>query len=304
MFVGFLTIVAVVACGAALAHSRVLDERSQVVLGEIAFFVCTPALMVQTISEVELAAAGTHLVVSSVALLACFGAYAAVARLRWRHDTGEVLIGALSASYVNAGNLGIAIAAYVVGDIAVVVPTLLVQMLVVQPLCLLALDRLRLNRVAPLAMARRLFTNPLTLAAVLGSVLTITGWQLPEPLAAPVGVLAGGAIPLMLLSYGAALRLAPRPGRDGHRAEVALVVTLKLAVMPAVAWSTGTALNMDRPALLGVVMTAALPTAQNIFLHATRYRVGQTVSRESILITTALALPVSLILTLILGGHL
>ena len=53
-----------------------------------------------------------------------------------------MLIGSLSSSYVNAGNLGIAIAAYVVGDITVVVPTLLVQMLVVQPIALIVLDRL------------------------------------------------------------------------------------------------------------------------------------------------------------------
>ena len=38
--------------------------------------------------------------------------------------------------------------------------------------------------------------------------------------------------------------------------------------------------------LLGVVITAALPTAQNIFLHATRYRVGEDVARETILVTT------------------
>ena len=67
--------------------------------------------------------------------------YAAIARLRWRLDGGSVLIGSLASSYVNAGNLGLAIAAYVVRDITVVVPTLLVQMLVVQPIALIALDR-------------------------------------------------------------------------------------------------------------------------------------------------------------------
>ena len=53
-----------------------------------------------------------------------------------------MLIGALASSYVNAGNLGIAVAAFVVGDTTVVVPTLLVQMLLVQPVALVVLDRL------------------------------------------------------------------------------------------------------------------------------------------------------------------
>ena len=56
--------------------------------------------------------------------------------------------------------------------------------------------------------------------------------------------------------------------------------------MPVVAWLVGAALGLDGTVLLGVVMTAALPTAQNIFLHATRYRVGEDVARESILVTT------------------
>ena len=62
---------------------------------------------------------------------------------------------------------------------------------------------------------------------------------------------------------------------------------LKLAVMPVVAWLVGVGARAGRDrVLLGVVITAALPTAQNIFLHATRYRVGEDVARESILVTT------------------
>lgn len=304
MVVGFLTIVVVVGAGAWLAHSGILDGRSQVTLGEIAFFLCTPALMVRTISEVEIGDVGTNLVASAIALSTCFAAYAVVAGAVWRRPPGEVVIGSLGASYVNAGNLGIAIAAYVIGDIGVVVPTLLVQMLVVQPACLVVLDHLRAQRVDVRGIVTRLLTNPLTVAAAIGTVLALTGWQLPEIIAAPIDVLAGGAIPLMLLSYGAALRLSPRLGRGGHNREVALAATLKLGVMPVVAWLVGTALGMTGGALLGVVMTAALPTAQNIFLHATRYRVGQTVARESILVTTILALPVSLVVTLLLGGDL
>ena len=53
--------------------------------------------------------------------------------------------------------------------------------------------------------------------------------------------------------------------------------------------------------LLGVVITAALPTAQNIFLHATRYRVGEDVARETILVTTVCSLPVALVIAVLLS---
>ena len=50
------------------------------------------------------------------------------------------MIGALASSYVNAGNLGLPVAAYVLGDAAFVAPTLLLQLLVLQPTALAALD--------------------------------------------------------------------------------------------------------------------------------------------------------------------
>jgi malonate transporter and related proteins len=300
LLTGFTTILVVIACGSALAHVGVLDARSQRTLGEVAFFVASPALMVTIISAIHVEGAATNLVASATSLGASFVVYAAIAGLRWRRDLGEVLIGSLASSYVNAGNLGIAIAAYVVGDITVVVPTLLVQMLVVQPLALLALDH-RAGRGGAKLAARRLVTNPLTIAALVGLVLALTGWTLPDVVAEPLHLLAGAAIPLMLMSYGAALRLSPPPGRAGHNHEVATVSVLKLGFMPVVAWLVATAMGLDGPVLLGVVMTAALPTAQNIFLHATRYRVGEDVARESILLTTLCSLPVALLVAVVLG---
>jgi predicted permease len=301
LLIGFSTILVVIASGAALAHVGVLDRRSQRTLGEIAFFVASPALMVVTISKVHLETAAANLVASTISLGACFVAYVVIARLRWGLGTGPLLLGALSSSYVNAGNLGIAIAAYVVGDITVVVPTLLVQMLLVQPAALIVLDRItgRGEGVGP--AVRRLVTNPLTISAVVGLVMATTGWRLPAALLSPLEMLAGAAIPLMLMSYGAALRLSPPLGRAGHNGEVVVATVLKMAVMPVVAWLVGVSLGLDDRVLLGVVITAALPTAQNIFLHATRYRVGEDVARETILVTTLASLPTALLVAVLLG---
>ena len=301
LLIGFSTILVVIAAGVGLAHAGVLDARSQRTLGEIAFFVASPALMVVTISRVHLETATRNLVASSISLAVCFVLYVVLARLRWHLSTGPLLIGALTSSYVNAGNLGLAVAAYVVGDITVVVPALLVQMMVVQPIALVVLDRITGRGEGVGLAARRLVTNPLTLAAVIGVLLALTGTTLPDVVEAPLELMAGAAIPMMLMSYGAALRLSPPLGRAGHNGEVLLASVLKLAVMPVVAYAVGVALGLDGTVLLGVVVTAALPTAQNIFLHATRYRVGEDVARETILITTLASLPVVLLTAVVLG---
>jgi predicted permease len=301
LLIGFTTILIVIGCGAALAHVGVLDARSQRTLGEIAFFVASPALMVVVISEVEIGGAVANLGASATSLAFCFVAYAVFVRWRWNLDAGSVLIGALSSSYVNAGNLGIAVAAYVVGDTTVVVPTLLVQMMVVQPIALMVLDRLTGRGFGAWSTLRRLTTNPLTVASVIGVVLAVTGWELPRVVDSPVRLLAGLAIPAMLMAYGAALRLAPWPGKAGHNGEVLVAAVLKMVVMPVVAWTAGTAFGLEGQVLLGVVITAGLPTAQNIFLHATRYRTGEDIARETILVTTLCSLPVALLIAVLLG---
>ena len=169
--------------------------------------------------------------------------YAAIVRSRWKLDAGSVLIGSLSASYANAGNLGIAVAAFVVGDTTVVVPTLLVQMMVVQPIALMVLDRLTGRGVGVWSTLRRLTTNPLTIASVVGVTLAVTGWELPRVVDSPIRLLSGLAIPAMLMSYGAALRLSPWPGKAGHNGEMLVATVLKMLVMPVVAWLAGTVLR-------------------------------------------------------------
>lgn len=302
LLTGFVTILAVIGCGAALAHTGILDERSQRTLAEVSFFVATPALMLVTISEVDLDTdTVANVVASAASLLGTAALYAVVARTVWRASGGELLIGALTASYVNAGNLGIAVAAYVVGNTAVVVPTLLVQLLLVQPLSLAYLDHRAGRGSGARAVLRRIVTNPLTIASCFGLGLALTGARLPVLVDEPVRLLAGLAIPAMLLAYGAALRLSPRIGGAGQRGEVVAAVLLKLVGMPVVAWAVAVAAGLEGTVLLGVVITAALPTAQNIFLHATRYRVGETLAREVILLTTLACLPVALVVALLLG---
>lgn len=138
--------------------------------------------------------------------------------------------------------------------------------------------------------------------SVLCLVLALTGWRLPEVVAAPVTLVGDMAVPSMLLAYGIALRLGPGLGAGGPVAELATTTTLKLVVQPVVAWVVAHwLLGVDGTALLAVVVTSALPTAQNIFVHATRFGRGQELARDTILLTTMGSVPVILLITLLLG---
>ncbi|MDF2090976.1 AEC family transporter [Knoellia sp. 3-2P3] len=304
VFEGFATIGAVIALGALLAQLKVLDLTAQVLLSRLAFFVASPALMVVTLSFTDVSAVLSRNLVASVAGVAVAGgAYAVLARLAWHRPLGHTVIGTLAASYVNAGNLGIPIAAYVLGNAAYVAPTLLLQLLVLQPLALAVLDAdARGGRVPVRLVLTRPFTNPLTVGSLIGLALAVTGWTLPGAVQDPLELVAGMAVPAMLIAYGIALRLGPGLGAGGSAGEVAVTSALKLVAQPLTAYLVAHfLLGVDGHALLAIVVTSALPTAQNIFVHATRYDRGTVLARDTILVTTVGSVPVILLVAALLG---
>ena len=304
VFDGFVTIGAVIAVGTLLAHLGVLDDRSRVVLSRLSFFVASPALMVTVLGDADVTAVlSRNLAASAVAVLVASVLYLVAARLVWHHDLADTVVGTLSSAYVNAGNLGLPIAAYVLGDAALVAPTLLMQLLVLQPLALAALDHATSERRFSLlrAMARPA-TNPLTVGSILGLVLALTGATLPAAVRDPLELVGGMAVPSMLIAYGISLRLGPRPGHGTSVAEIALITVLKLVVQPLTAYVVGRfVLGLGDTGLLAVTVLAALPTAQNIFVHATRYRRGEVVARDSIFTTTVLSVPVLFVIAAVVG---
>ena len=304
VFTGFATIGVVIAVGALLAHLRIVDLTAQRVLSQIAFFVGSPALMVMTLSRADVHdVLSANLVATTVAVLVPVVIYAVGARFLWHRRLGDATIGALSAAYVNAGNLGIPVASYVLGDAALVAPTLLLQLLVLQPIALALLDTDALGRSpSVLQLVTRPFRNPLTVGSLVGVLLSLTGWTLPEFVGNPLELLGNVAVPAMLIAYGIALRLGPGLGAAGSVGELATTSLLKLVVQPFVAYAVAHfALGVDGHALLAVVVTSALPTAQNIFVHATRYDRGTVLARDMILITTMGSVPVILMVAALLG---
>ena len=304
VFTGFATIAAVIGVGALLAHLRVLDLGAQQVLSRIAFYVAGPALMVTTLGRTDVhGVLSANLVATVAGVVAAVALYAALARWVWRRGLGEGTIGALCAAYVNAGNLGIPVASYVLGDAALVAPTLLLQLLVLQPLALTLLDAD--GRGGPASVAHVIgqpFRNPLTLGSLAGLGLSLTGWTLPPLVADPLTLVGNMAVPSMLVAYGIALRLGPGLGRAGSVTELATTSAIKLVLQPGIAWFVGAVvLGVDGPALFAIVVTSALPTAQNIFVHATRYDRATVLARDTILITTVGAVPVILLVAAVLG---
>ena len=293
---GFAVVWIIILTGYAIGRFGVLGENAQTVLSRLAFFVASPALLLTTLSEADLHTVfSLPLLVAAASALATAGLYVAVTRWWLRRPLPEMLVSAMSSSIVNAANLGLPICVYVLGDAAYIAPILIFQFGFFTPFFLMMLDSATSGRRTSVGVfAGQVVRNPLILGSLFGLLLAATGTGLPEIIHEPVSLIGGAAVPAMLLAFGLSL-VGSRPlaAHGGRRADVVLASSFKLLLQPALAYLLARfGLGIDGHLLFAVVVTAALPTAQNVFVAAARYEEGLLVAKDTVLLTTVASLPV------------
>lgn len=310
------TIAVVIATGWFVGRTGVLGESAQRVLAATAFTVATPALLIDTVAHADLqlllsrSALVTFASTTAVALVA-----AVTLGLVRRRPAGDVVVGVLASSYVNAGNIGIPLTAYLLGSIVSVVPPTLYQQLILAPIALVVLDSrrgrsrdasvadpTRHGRLAALrSVAARTLRNPVVIGTLTGLMLAALPWQLPEVVFQPFALLGAAAPPLALLTFGMSLAVPRVSATRAPRSDIALVAVLRSVVHPALAIGLGTLLGLEGEALLAVAVVSALPTAQNVLVYAIQYQRGTALARDAGLVTTVLAVPALLVIAAVLG---
>ena len=177
------------------------------------------------------------------------------------------------------------------GDATFVVPALVLQMAVLSPIVIAGLDRSS-SGVAKSVLSG--LTAPVVVAAFAGFAVSAASWTMPEPVLAPLEILGGASIPLILMSFGASL--TGEKVLTSHRGPTLTATALKLVGMPAVAWVVATLLGLDGQEMYAALILCALPTAQNVYNYAATYRSGEVICRDTVFLTTFLALPAMLLI--------
>lgn len=300
---GFVVVGVAILIGYILGRINLLGEHARPVLARLTFFVLSPFLLFVVLAAADVRTLFSSLLpVSAIAAVTVIALYAVVARLLWRRSVAETTIGSLSAGQVNSNNIGIPLSLYLLGDAAFPAPVILLQLLVFTPVTMAILDAVTSGRSSLAKTIGRVVTNPIVIGSALGAAVSISGIELPEVVMAPAELVANACVPVLLISYGLSLYGQRVLGAHGRRRDVILATTLKLVVMPAVAWAVAALVfALPRADVLVIVVLAALPTAQNVFNYAQRFDVGEAIARDSVFLTTIGCIPVLLAVTAILS---
>ena len=302
VLIGFGIIAFVIAVGYVAGRLGIGGPSASFALNRVAFFVTSPALLFTVLAKADLHEVfSSSVVIAGVAAISTAGLYLLASRLFFRRPPSETTVGALGAGYVNANNIGLPVAVYVLGSASYVAPVLLLQLIVFAPTALIVLDVTSHGRASVRSILLQPIRNPMILASVAGLLLDLTGWHVPDAVFEPFELLGGAAVPLVLLAFGMSLRGA-RPLRAAQeRVPIAAAALGKVVFMPLVAWVVASSLGLHGHELFAAVALGALPTAQNVFNFASRYQRGEVLARDTVLITTLAAIPVLLVIAWLLA---
>ncbi|MEN5084692.1 AEC family transporter [Bosea sp. TWI1241] len=155
------------------------------------------------------------------------------------------------------------------------------------------------RRTSVLQLLRRLFSHPIVIGILLGSLARPVAGAIPQPLWTIVDLLAAAAIPCALISLGIAMR---RYGLASGIALPAVLSALKLVLHPLLVLLLATRVFAMPPVWSGVaVLFAACPCGINAYLFAERYRQGVAEASGAIAMSTVLSLFTTVIWLTILG---
>lgn len=298
-----LPVFGIIGIGYFVAWSGLVLAKTGDAISDFVFAVPIPVLIFRTIATADIPDGTTPTLLLGVHLFIFLIVWAAgtiMVRRVFGRDARAGVVGGVAAGYGNAFMLGIPLVVTAYGDDALAPISLLVSM---QLPVLLGLSAFLIERalvvdgaagaaVRPMQMtlnaAGNVARNPIIIGAVAGLVWRIGGFAMPGPVETVVDRLADSAGTLALLALGLGLA---KFGVSGNARPAIALGALKLVLMPAIALFIVIFVVPFPPIWAKViVIVAACPSGSNVYVLASRFRVGEALASNTIVLTTALSI--------------
>lgn len=265
------------------------------ILSAVVFTLLIPSLLFRTMVRIDLAHMPWRTLAAFMLPLLAY-TLAVYAAWRWRSShaaPAAPATAAITASYGNAVQLGIPVAAALFGEAGLALHLAVVSvhgvLLLLMLTVLVELDLARAQGGTQLAdtlrtTARQLVVHPVVLPVVLGLAWNLTGLGLHPLVDELLRLLGQAAIPVCLLLIGIALATY---GLRGAVREAVPLVLLKLLVLPGLVLGVAHLGFGLRDMPLGVlVMMAAMPAGANALIFAQRYDTALPRTTAAIVLST------------------
>jgi predicted permease len=280
-----LPVLAIVGLGALVGRWRRLQAQP---LATLVLYLLAPTLVFHTLSRTELSidVAARVAIVMTITL----GAMLALSLgwSTWRGHGAAMRSGfALVATSPNFGNMGLAIATLAFGDLGLEVAVLTF----VLGALLSNTVGVAVGSMAERAQWKRAVATPLRFpfiyAAAAGVAVNASAIDLPVAVTQPAAILAGAAIPVMLVVLGVQISHGLHLG---NATDLGAVTIARLVVAPAVTWAVTGAVGLHGVAQATLVTVAAMPAAVITTIIATEFDASPSFVTRAVVLSTLVSM--------------
>lgn len=259
-----LPVFAILALGFLLGRGNKFSRQEAGAVNRVAFLVMQPALIFPLIASVpfhefDLSALGAYILCEVMS----FGAGYAVARMVFKREHAEAWLLAMAVVFVNSLLYIWPISYLIYGEAAALPITAIVawDASISFAFFIITTDIIANPSAGIAAPLKRIATNPILIAIVLGAVVNLSRLPVPEPILTAMDFAGAGAAPLTLFALGIILSgqsLVPTPTVLG-------ISALKLLVFPALVLAALSAVGTEGHWKDLFVLNAAGPSGAMAF---------------------------------------
>lgn len=284
--------------GVLLARRKVVPAEASKAFADYAFLFAVPCYLFGNIYAADLSALFDWRAIGGYAAAAALAvvAVAAVSTATGLRDPRAVALRVMAGVQVNTAYFAVPVFITFFGTAAPIFPVLLFQVCV---LSLVVIAIMELGRPGPGAggPARRLaravsasLITPLVLACNAGILLNLLSVHVPRVVLDGAAFVGDSASPVALFALGLHLGGMGLDVRGTTREELALI-GFKCLLFPLLAWAVcGGLFEVRGEWLTYLVLIAAMPTPQNLFIFAQRYDVGVDLSAAVVIKSSVISL--------------
>jgi hypothetical protein len=287
-----LPVFLVAGAGYVLARTTAIDGRS---VGRVIFYLGSPSLIFRSLYTMEISTTLLQhfmlLVLSLYVITGLAGWFAGGDQARPRRAALTI-----ASAVSNNGNMGLPIALFALGDAGLVMATVYyaISAFLTNTLGVFVAS----SGSAPLGKAlRQSLRAPVLYATLLGITLNRLAVPIPDPLYRAVDLMAGAAIPMMLVLLGIHLSVTPF---NREQTVVWRSVVIRLGVSPLAALAICQVMGIGGLERQVMILQAAMPTAVVATVLSTEFAAAPRLVAAAVLVSTLVSLvTVSVVLVLV-----
>lgn len=284
--------------GVLLARRKVVPAEASKVFADYAFLFAVPCYLFGNIYAADLSALFDWRAIGGYAAAAALGVVlvAAASALAGIREPRDVALRVMAGVQVNTAYFAVPVFITFFGTAAPIFPVLLFQVCV---LSLVVISIMELGRPGPgsgstgqklnRAVGASLVT-PVVLSCNAGILLNLLSVHIPKVVLDGAAFVGDSASPVALFALGLHLGGVGLDVRGTTREELALI-GFKCLAFPLLAWAVcGVLFGVRGEWLTYLVLIAAMPTPQNLFIFAQRYEVGVDLSASVVIKSSVVSL--------------